>query len=207
MLIIFDFDGVIFEARWDNLLMAYEAIIKAEGKNPRDFFRNIGEFKKWWSPDWHKNNQKIGIQSLNKEAGSHKLFYKVYNQGLQLFPWVRVVMKELFKNHQLACLTNRHKADAQKYLQPIQKYFSLIIGCEDVKNLKPDPEGINSILRKTGFPKMHSLMIGDMPDDVKAGKNAGIRTGVVKWGLGDWNGLLAQKPDYKFRNWNDLLWI
>ena len=212
MLIIFDFDGVIFEAKWQNLFKAYRAIIKEEGKNSKDFFKNLEEFKRWWTPDWHKNNKKIGIQSLNKSLESHALFYKVYNSGLGLFSWVNSVMKTLYQNHRLAVLTNRHKADAEKYLNPVIKYFSLIVGCEDIKKLKPDPEGINFILWRSEIFKTRSalsnvLMIGDMPDDIMAGKAAGIKTGAVKWGLGDWNELLALNPDYAFEKYKDLLGI
>ncbi len=207
MLIIFDFDGVLFKVKWDNLYRAYKAIIMAEKKNPQDFFRNIKEFKRWWSPDWHKNNKKIGIQSLNKSPESHALFYKVYNSGLALFPWVQAVIKSLYRKHQLAVLTNRHKVFAEKCLKPVRKYIPLIVGCEDVKNLKPDPEGINFILWKTAMPKMCTLMIGDMPDDIMAGKAAGIKTGAVKWGLGDWNELMGCLPDYTFEKPEHLLQI
>lgn len=207
MLVIFDFDGVFFEASWKNIFDGYEAVIKALGKNPKDFFRNLEEFKKWWSLNWHENNKKIGIQNLNQTPESHNLFYKVYNSGLGLFPWVRPLTKVLYQKHQLAVLTNRHKDFAKKCLKPVEKYLSLIVGCEDVKNLKPDSEGINFILWKTGMPRLYSLIIGDTVVDIKAGKNAGIKTGAVKWGLGDWDKLLAENPDYKFSNWNDLLWL
>lgn len=207
MLIICDFDGFLFEAQWKNLFDAYEAIIRKEGKNPRNFFRNLEEFKRWWSPDWHKNNKKIGIQSLNKSPESHALFYKVYNSGLGLFPWVNSVMKTLYQNHRLAVFTNRHKANAEKYLNPVIKYLSLIVGCEDIKKLKPNPEGIRIILREACIYPKDALIIGDMPDDIMAGRAAGIKTGVVKWGLGDWNELLALNPDYAFEKYEDLLGI
>ncbi len=207
MLIICDFDGFLFEARWENLFKAYEAIIRKEGKNPRDFFRNLEEFKNWWSSNWHENNKKIGIQSLNQVPESHDLFYKVYNSGLGLFPWVKSVMKTLYQKHQLVVLTNRHKANAEKYLHPVSKYISFVFGCEDVRNLKPDPEGVNFVLWKTGFPRLYTLMIGDTVDDIKAGKAAGIKTGAVKWGLGNWENLLALNPDYSFENYKNLLWI
>jgi len=51
------------------------------------------------------------------------------------------------------------------------------------------------------------LMIGDMPEDIIAGKLAGIKTGAVKWGLGDWKNLLAENPDYTFEKYKDLLRI
>ena len=212
MLIIFDFDGVLFEASWKNLFNAYEAIIKAEGKNYRDFFRNLEEFKRWWSPNWHENNRKIGIKSLNKFDKSHEIFYQVYNRGIKLFSWTESVIKTLYQRHDLIVLTNRHKYDAEKYLKPIKRYFSLIVGCEDVQKLKPDPEGINFILWECGIFKTRSalsnvLMIGDMPDDIIAGRNAGIKTGAVKWGLGDWDELAAYLPDYSFEEYEHLAQI
>lgn len=212
MLIIFDFDGMIFEARWENLYRAYQAIIKAEGGNPKDFFKNFKEFKKWWSPNWHKNNRKIGIKSLNKSVKSHEIFYRVYNRGLKLLPWADSAIETLYQRHDLAVLTNRHKADAEKYLEPVKRYFKLIVGCEEVKKLKPDPEGVNFILWKMGIFKTPSnlanvLMIGDTADDIMAGRAAGIKTGAVKWGLGDWDELMAYLPDYSFEEPEHLLQI
>ena len=95
--------------------------------------------------------------------------------------------------------------NANKFIVPIRKYFCAIIGGEDIKNLKPNPEGIFLILQKTGTQKEDAVMIGDMPEDLMAGKSAGVKTGVVKWGLGKWENLLAASPDYKFKNYKDLL--
>ncbi len=207
MLIIFDFDGVLFEASWENLFNAYEILIRAAGKNPRNFYVNLEEFKKCWNPDWRENDKKIGIQPTDQRSKLDELFYRVYNSGLALFPWVKAAIRYLHQKHRLAIFTNRHNANVEPYLKNVRQYFSVVAGCEDVRRLKPDPEGINFILRKTGMPKVFSLMIGDTVADINAGKNAGIQTGAVKWGLGDWNDLLAENPDYKFKNWNDLLWI
>jgi len=51
------------------------------------------------------------------------------------------------------------------------------------------------------------LMIGDMPADIIAGRAAGIKTGVVKWGLGDWDELMTYSPDYAFKKHEHLLKI
>jgi len=37
--------------------------------------------------------------------------------------------------------------------------------------------------------------------------NVGIKTGAVKWGLGDWDELLAYLPDYAFEEYEHLLQI
>jgi len=210
MLIIFDFDGVLFEASWENLLKAYKAVIRAEGKNPRDFFRNIGQFKNWWSSDWHINNRKIGIKDWDKP---NEIFSRVYNRGLDLFPWAKHVVKVLHEKHQVVILTNRHQSDVEKFLKPLRNYIPFIAGCECVKKLKPDPEGINYIIWKMNAARTDTLMIGDTIDDIKAGKRANIKTGAVKWGLdgkrssNSWNELLSLNPDYIFLKHTDLLWI
>jgi len=47
-------------------------------------------------------------------------------------------------------LTASAEHSVRKFLGGTDKYFEYIIGCERVKNLKPDPEGIQLIMRK--FP-------------------------------------------------------
>ena len=206
MLIIFDFDGVLYKASWKGLSEAYKAVIKSQGKNYKDFFKNINEFKKWWSPDWHKNNRKLAIKEEDIDD-AHRIFYEISNSYTYLFPWVGEVFRELRHRHQLALVTNRHRENAEKILGPLKGHFSFIIGGEDVKKLKPNPEGIRIILREACIYPEDALIIGDMPEDIVAGKAAGVKTGAVKWGLAKWEDLLALDPDYKFKKYTDLLRI
>ncbi len=206
MLIIFDFDGVLFKASWKGLFEAYKAMIAAAGKDYWEYFINFREFKEWWSPDWQENNRKIGIRE--KDLGkAHENFYRIYNSYIYLFSWSGKVVCELAKSHQLSIFTNRHSSSVRTLIKPISRHFSCIIGGDDVRRLKPDPEGIYRILSILEKEKEGALMIGDMPEDIIAGKLAGIKTGAVKWGLGDWDELLSLDPDYKFERYKDLLCI
>src|SRR3989344_723597 len=120
MLIIFDLDGVLVSASWRGLFAAYKEIIKVEKKDYRDFFKNLEEFKKWWTPDWRENNRKIGIEELDK---SHCVFYGIYNSYIRLYPWAEDIARKLSERHQLAILTNRHRESAESYIAPVKKYF------------------------------------------------------------------------------------
>jgi len=202
MLIIFDFDGVLLKASWKGLFEAYKTIIEAGGKHYKEYFDSFSEFKEWWNPDWRQNDRNLG---LPMGKGYDKIFYDVYNKYAYLFHWTPAVIGELAKKHSLAIFTNRHRYNANKYLSPFKKHLRAVIGGEDIKNLKPNPEGIFLILQKTGIQKEDAVMIGDMPEDIMAGKAASVKTGVVKWGLGNWDKLLSLKPDYKFKNYKDLL--
>ena len=202
MIIIFDCDGVLRSASWEGLFKAYLLITKHQNKDYRNFFKNLEEFKKWWNPDWRENNKNLGI--IDSED-TDKIFYECYEPYAVLSPWVPDIIEKLSQKYTLAMATNASEKSARTSLGKTAEYFSLIAGSEQVKKLKPDPEGINLILKKLNFLPSEAIMIGDMAVDVMAGKNAGIRTGVVNWGLGEWKNLQKLKPDYKFGKPGDLL--
>ena len=57
--------------------------------------------------------------------------------------------------------------------------MDVVIGLDDVKVTKPDPEGIVKAMELLGVKK--AVYIGDNITDIQAGKNAGIKTIGVKW--------------------------
>lgn len=203
MLIIFDCDGVLRSASWEGMLEAYIAIIKYLGKDHRDFFKNLEEFKKWWDPDWRKNDKKLGI--VPGESTNSNIFHQYYDPYIYTFPWIPDIVGELEKKHTLTILSSASDNSIKDLMGEAVKYFRLIIGYECVKKLKPDPEGINLILEKMNISPSETIMIGDTNVDILAGKNAGTKTGAVTWGLGEKNELLAISPDYLFEKPTDLL--
>jgi phosphoglycolate phosphatase len=56
----------------------------------------------------------------------------------------------------------------------IDRYISLIIGADMVKNTKPDPEMVYLILQQLNVEKGHALMVGDAITDVQMGVDAGL---------------------------------
>jgi phosphoglycolate phosphatase-like HAD superfamily hydrolase len=51
----------------------------------------------------------------------------------------------------------------------------------------------------------HSIMIGDMLVDIKAGKNAGMKTCAVTYGMGDTQKLRQEDPDIMIDDLNELI--
>lgn len=185
---------------WEGLFEAHKGLIRAEGKDFRMFFEDINEFKKWWSPNWRENEREIGIKDL---GAAHQIFYETVGRYLCLLPWTKNVLEKLSKKYEMAVLTNRHRANAMGQLSPVAHYFEIIVGAEDIQNLKPHPEGVKLILEKTKILPEETLIIGDMSADLQAGKLSGTKTGAVIWeyGLGiDENfAKLDFEPDYIFR--------
>ncbi|MDO8443563.1 MAG: HAD family hydrolase [Candidatus Azambacteria bacterium] len=207
MIIIFDCDGVLRSASWEGLYKAYIKLIEAQGKEPYDFFTDMKSFKLWWNPDWHRNNEKLGLP-LYKTDEIDTIFHEVYDSYIHLFDWVPEIICELYCKHLLALLTSSAESSVRKFLDGSNKYFDCIVGCERVKKLKPHPEGIHKIMRN--FPEVSEeefILVGDMTVDIQAGKNAGIRTGAVSWGFGEKEELLSLSPDMFFAAPQDLLKI
>jgi HAD superfamily hydrolase (TIGR01509 family) len=66
----------------------------------------------------------------------------------------------------------------------IRRYFSVIIGRGDVKQIKPHPEPLISGLSRLAVSADQALNVGDTPLDVRAGRAAGVMTIGVLTGAG-----------------------
>lgn len=211
MNIIFDCDGVIRSASWEGLHRAYLALCEYEKRDSENFFSNLEGFKKWWDPDWMKN---VAALCGSKEAAMRKdiihseIFHEVYDPYIHVFHWVERVLTRLTGKHEIALLSSSSMKSLNRSLQEHTQHFSLIVGSENIgaDKLKPNPQGVFYILKKLEWGARDTLIIGDMWVDVQAGRNAGLSyTGVVKWGLGEWDALLALEPEFRFEEPEDLL--
>lgn len=63
--------------------------------------------------------------------------------------------------------------------------FACILGNRDGFPLKPDPEIVQEVLRKTGLPPEAAVLVGDSPTDMKTARNGGVRGIAVRWGYRD----------------------
>lgn len=202
MLIILDFDGVLRSIPWKGLLEGYRALIGYKKKNPNNFFRDLKEFKAWYNRDFMKNLETIGVFTEDEYSVVDKIFHAHYDKHTRIFPWVPKLLEELSERHDLAVLSSSAGGSVRDSLGNLNRYFSgPIFGSDDIdKKIKPDPEGVHLIIRKMDADYGNTVIIGDSKADVMAGKNAGIKTGVVGWGIYEWEELLSFNPDYKFKN-------
>lgn len=67
----------------------------------------------------------------------------------------------------------------------IAPYFSYVLGADNVTRCKPDPEPVLKTMCDLGFPPEETLVVGDMPVDIRMGLGAGARTCGVTYGNGD----------------------
>lgn len=89
----------------------------------------------------------------------------------------------------------------------IAKYFSYVLAAEDTTLLKPNAEPVNKTLIDLSYGLKNTIVVGDMPFDIIMGKNAGVYTCGVTYGVSDKNRLLESGADYVIDSISELLEI
>jgi phosphoglycolate phosphatase len=87
----------------------------------------------------------------------------------------------------------------------LEGFFDIALSRNDVLNLKPNPDGINIAVERLGTTKEKSIFMGDSLDDVNAARNAGIRVIIITEGENIKEDILAAKPDYVIKGYEELL--
>ena len=65
-------------------------------------------------------------------------------------------------------------------------------------------ESIEELVKRNNFKKEETIFIGDSNHEVEEGKNAGIKTGAVTWGLCTKTKLESLNPDFLINNLEEL---
>jgi phosphoglycolate phosphatase len=108
--------------------------------------------------------------------------------GRTLAPAVAAALERLATRYALAVCTRNSRRVAERALGGLAGRVT-IAGREDVRRLKPDPEGLRLLLAGHGVAPAHAALVGDTFHDVQAARAAGMRSIVVR------NDRLAFRPD------------
>ena len=163
--IIFDMDNTLLQSRIDFTLMKQQvfAILNSKKLLPtniiieRQTVATMIELAKknlYYTEDVECAIWEV-VCALEKEG----------MQGVELEPYAEKVVADLHAtNYLLAVLTNNSKDSAEQALKRtgIAKYFTEIVGREQMKALKPSPSGLEYIKsRYIEIPEHGWLMVGD----------------------------------------------
>ena len=89
----------------------------------------------------------------------------------------------------------------------IANYISFILGADDVKEAKPNPEPVLKTLAEMSFDAAETLVVGDMAVDIQMGANAGAKTCGVTYGNGTKRELEEARADYIINSIDELIGI
>lgn len=208
--IIFDVSGTLL----NDLYAVWKATADAYATLGKDGFQTLEEFKESFRlplPEFHLANG-IPQHLLNEVDRSFRESYPQYASSVEIFPEVDEVLRELRQRKvALGVASNIPTLFLREHLREfnIERYFDIITGQEDCDEQKPSPKPVAITLEKLGASPREAMYVGDMEEDMIAGKGAQVFTAAIireesyhpRWRLE------RQEPDFFLLNLRELLSI
>ncbi|MBW2263390.1 MAG: HAD hydrolase-like protein [Deltaproteobacteria bacterium] len=102
------------------------------------------------------------------------------------YPGVHETLEALRPTSTLAVVSNKAGPLVRATLEAfdLARRFTIVLGGGEFGALKPAADGILLVMGKSGTAPEETTMVGDMPLDMAAGRNAGVRTLFAAYGFG-----------------------
>lgn len=127
-------------------------------------------------------------------------FLRIYGSRLvettMMYPGMREALAAVSTRAKVAILTNKPGEMSRVILSRlgVDGLFIGVIGADDIKTRKPDPEGLLQLCARAEVDPHEAALVGDSAVDVRTAKNAGALAVGVLWGY-DRDGVLRERPD------------
>ena len=205
---MFDVSGVLLDdlyAVWKANSEAYEAC----GIKRRE---SIEEFKEKFKLPIYEYHKSMGAPEsiIPKLETEYRRAYKKYSHTIRVFPEVENALRKLQSlKINLAIVSNIPSDFLREHLQRfrIERFFKVVTGQDDCEEQKPSPEPILITLRKLKSDPNLSAYVGDMEEDIIAGKRAKVITIAIcrKEGYHPCWRLRRRKPNFVISSLWDLM--
>ena len=194
--VVFDWDGTLFDSV-KYALKVYQRQFKMLGL-PEVHWRN---FREEFMADYHKYYASKGIppSAFKDIDGEWMRLYESESRSLKLFHGAKRLLAELKRRRiKMAIVSNGSRGRILRELDThkVRHYFGAIVTGNDIPEFKPSPKGIIFALGELRVRPKDAIYVGDMADDILAGRRAGTKTAAVASGIHTVRRLLKEKPDY-----------
>jgi phosphoglycolate phosphatase len=203
--LVFDLDGTLIDSKLD-LALSIDATLKHLGRASLPH-ETIYGFVGNGAAVLVRRSLGDGVTDAEAEEG-HRFFLAYYREHMLdntvTYPGVREALEQLGA-HPMAVLTNKPVRFSERILEGlgVADYFRYVYGGNSFETKKPDPEGMNVILRDLTLAPREAMLVGDSDVDVRTARNAGTWACGVSYGLG-LAGLRAHPPDLMLDNLAEL---
>ncbi len=204
MAVLLDVDGTLFDS-FDAILSAMNAALAEDDESPlradelrpligMPVRRQMALLRGWKTPP---------AERLAQRYYDH--FDERVAEGIPLYPGVRSTLQTL-TNRPLGTITTRRTAMVRRMLQGagLGRFFQAIVGGDSVSRPKPAPDLVQYAARAMGQEAAGSVVVGDSPVDLQAGREAGARTVAALYGYGGVDALRGANPDEEITKFPEL---
>ena len=154
-----------------------------------------------------------GIQGVFRRLRFIRDFIKIFQTltcKTKMFPGIPELLRDIHnRGFKICIVTSSSRKEVDRSFTEIRDQVIPLVDAvltrDDVEELKPNPASILAATAKLGIDRSQVVIIGDSWHDIRAGKNAGIRTIAVLWGYGTQENLSAESPDFIVKTPQEIL--
>ena len=184
--LIFDLDGTLIDSKLD-LILSVNAMLRELGRSELPE-QTISGYIGRGAPQLVA--QALGSGSGDEERQRGLEFFLRYYEdhkmdNTRLYPGVAEALYRL-SHLPMAVLTNKPVRVSVRILEALGlgRKFRVVYGGNSFETKKPDPLGVNTILREFGATGPQAVLVGDSEIDVQTARNAGTLAVAVNYGFG-----------------------
>jgi phosphoglycolate phosphatase len=186
-LLIFDLDGTLIDSKLD-LAHAVNATRAHMGMEPLAFER-VYSYVGNGAPVLIR--RALGDQAAEEQVEEALEFFLEYYRDhaldyTRLYPGVMESLERLrVAGKQMAVLTNKPVRMSKLIVEGLNTapYFFQVYGGNSFDFKKPNPIGIETLMRQSGIRRERTMMIGDSTVDIQTALNAGVMSCGVTYGF------------------------
>jgi phosphoglycolate phosphatase-like HAD superfamily hydrolase len=192
--VLFDFDGTLVDAS-ELICLCFNASLEAfdlPALPPSSIRRQIGR------PLRQIFAEQAPHVAIEEIVAEYRRVFSLHSPGsTRLLPGASRVVPFLCRFHDLAIVTSRSSTGTWSLLEhfSLEDCFSAVVGVDHVEQCKPSPEPVLTALRRLSRRPGEAVFVGDTPDDVTAGRLAGVGTIGVNTGAHSREDLLDAGAD------------
>ena len=154
-------------------------------------------------------NSLQSITFLKKLRIATKIFttYLTYAKEAPFYPEADDFIKKFKKSYDFFIVSHNQTKNIIPHLEEnkIKSVFKGVFGADLLPGLKPDPDALNPVFDSYESCNLREfIMIGDMPSDIQAGKEAGVWTVGVASGVSKKEMLADFEPDLLIDSLDEL---
>jgi phosphoglycolate phosphatase len=188
-LIIFDLDGTLIDSRLD-LIHSVNAMLR-HFKHPELPGEVVASYVGDGAPMLVRralgdpDDEKFFKDALEFFLGyyrEHKLDNTRVYEGI---PKALQAIQPNGSARKMAVLSNKPVHPSRVIVEALglEQFFVRVYGGNSFETKKPDPLGVETLLKETGVGRENAMIVGDSSIDVLTGRNAGIATCGVTYGF------------------------
>ena len=204
--IVFDLDGTLVDSK-EFMILSFTTTLTAHGFS----FPSWEDFLSKCRGMGLKDVYQIltGLSDANFLCKEHRKWQAENKEMVKLFPHIHETLVKIRTKGLLIALATNRSAGAEEELRRLQisEFFSTIrhLGNTPREFQKPHPRMIHVVSEELSVDTNRIIMVGDMDDDVKAGKAARVQK-VVGTSYGFYGHRITEhEPDHVIHSFPEIL--